>query len=333
MPPLRVINALETGRALEALGTASVDVVRRVYLDYAAGRVHEAPHSFLHLPSDARATRGIALPAAIVGSALFGLKWICSSPTNVDCDLPRASGLVVLSDSDSGQPVAVLPAGEISAVRTAASATVAIEAAGLKDIRSCRIIGGGQLSRAILTLLSRRALVGAGTRVCVSDIRPRRAAAFAADASANLDLGAVTVESFTDTPCELMIIATSSQEPHIAHNAVTMVDDLILHLSLRDLAPASMAGLEHWTDVRELALGESTSLGLAVEDKIVDTSDVTELGEVLAGRGRLSQLDGRVICFSPFGLGALDLALGIEVYNRVVSDGGGQIVDQFEFGG
>ena len=335
MTSLTVINALETSKALDALGSSSVDVVRQVYCDHAEGRVREASHSFLHLPSDVRAARGIALPSAIAGSPFFGMKWICSSPTNVDKGLPRAAGLLVLSDADSGQPVAALPAGEISTFRTAASAVLAVEASGLRDINSCCVIGAGRVSEAVVALLRRRSLVGPETRLQVSDVRPERAAAFAASVRDHLNIHAVSLVSLqrSGVLCDLLVLATSAPAPYIERDALRMTNGMILHLSLRDLAPAAMASLEHWTDARVLALGEGTSLGLAVADGIIDPSNVAELGEVLTGRRRRAQLDNKILCFSPFGLGALDLAVGVEIFRMTAAADGGTIVDEFEVGG
>ena len=57
-----------------------------------------------------------AMPALGGGHAL--LKWVTSFPGNPERGLPTVSGLVVLSDAETGLVEAVLDAGSVTALRT-----------------------------------------------------------------------------------------------------------------------------------------------------------------------------------------------------------------------
>jgi 2,3-diaminopropionate biosynthesis protein SbnB len=64
--------------------------------------------------------RIIAMPAFVGGEInMSGIKWIASFPDNVDNGIPRAHCVLVLNNADTGEPVAVLNSGTISAIRTA----------------------------------------------------------------------------------------------------------------------------------------------------------------------------------------------------------------------
>src|SRR4051812_49902734 len=79
-----------------------------------------------------------AMPA--LGGELAMLKWISSFPGNPrDHGLPAVIGLVCLSDARTSEPVALLDAGAVTALRTGAVAAVA--AAALAAGRSA---GGGR---------------------------------------------------------------------------------------------------------------------------------------------------------------------------------------------
>jgi len=64
-----------------------------------------------------------AMPALGGGHAL--LKWVTSFPGNPARGLPTVSGVVLLSDADTGELEAVLDAGAVTAIRTGAAAVLA----------------------------------------------------------------------------------------------------------------------------------------------------------------------------------------------------------------
>src|SRR4051812_49783577 len=81
-----------------------------------------------------------AMPA--LGGDLAMLKWISSFPGNpAERGLPAVIGLVCLSDARTSEPVALLDAGAVTALRTGAVAAVAAGALGAG--RSGGIVGCG----------------------------------------------------------------------------------------------------------------------------------------------------------------------------------------------
>jgi ornithine cyclodeaminase/alanine dehydrogenase-like protein (mu-crystallin family) len=67
-----------------------------------------------------------AMPAR--GGDLAMLKWISSFPDNPGRGLPTVIGLLVVSDATTSEPLALLDAGAVTALRTGAVAAVAAEA-------------------------------------------------------------------------------------------------------------------------------------------------------------------------------------------------------------
>ena len=66
-----------------------------------------------------------AMPALGGGHAL--LKWVTSFPGNPAKGLPTVTGLVLLSDAETGALVALLDAAAVTALRTAAAGVIAAE--------------------------------------------------------------------------------------------------------------------------------------------------------------------------------------------------------------
>jgi 2,3-diaminopropionate biosynthesis protein SbnB len=63
--------------------------------------------------------RIIAMPAYVGGKFdIAGIKWIASFPNNIKKDIPRASSVTVLNDSNTGQVVSIINTNLISVIRT-----------------------------------------------------------------------------------------------------------------------------------------------------------------------------------------------------------------------
>ena len=77
-----------------------------------------------------------AMPALGGGHAL--LKWVTSFPGNPARGLPTVTGLVILSDAETGAVQALFDAGSVTALRTGAAAAIAAETLGLPRMHARR---------------------------------------------------------------------------------------------------------------------------------------------------------------------------------------------------
>src|SRR5207253_9394638 len=82
-----------------------------------------------------------AMPARGGGLAL--LKWVTSFPGNPARGLPTVTGVICLSDADTGEPLVLMDARSVTALRTGAAAAVASRALARDDARSAGLIGCG----------------------------------------------------------------------------------------------------------------------------------------------------------------------------------------------
>src|SRR5689334_8237448 len=83
-----------------------------------------------------------AMPARGEGLAL--LKWITSFPGNPVRGLPTVTGVICLSDAETGQPLMLLDARSVTALRTGAVAAVATRALALgRGAGAVGIVGCG----------------------------------------------------------------------------------------------------------------------------------------------------------------------------------------------
>ncbi len=309
-----IIGHQEVADLLAGRERELIETVRSAYLLHHQGK-SAVPHSlFLRFP-DNDADRIIALPAYVGGQRpAAGVKWISSFPGNLALDLPRASAAIVLNSLDTGRPEALIEASLISASRTAASAALAAELlVGDADPVGVTLIGCGVINLAILRFLS--AVFPAISEVVVYDALPQRAAGFAESCRAVLPAGRVTVARRLDSALAahpLVSLATTAGSPHTDLSACAP-GTVLLHISLRDIEPVTISRQHNVVDDADHVCRERTSLHLAEtltgSRSFIDAT----IGELIAANTRRQLDPTRLVIFSPFGLGALDISLADSV--------------------
>jgi 2,3-diaminopropionate biosynthesis protein SbnB len=331
MDDLLVLGAADVERELRADEAAAVEIVADTYRVHEGGRTAVPHSSFLRFPSD-NVRRIIACPAFVDGAtARAGIKWIASFPANVERGLERASAIIVLNSMLTGRPEVLLEGAGISAARTGASAALAARTLRPdRRLKEVGLIGCGVINLNVLRYL-RAAGLGVDC-VTVHDRDSERAAAFAE--LCERVFPDLRVELAADAAAvlrrhELVSVATTATRPHIPSLDDCPPGALILHVSLRDIAPEAIARCDNVVDDIDHVCRAQTSLHLA-EQLRGDRSFIRcTLGEVLLGVAP-SRTDGHAVTvFSPFGLGALDVAMAGWVTEAAGRRSAGTRIDGF----
>ncbi|MFD5038884.1 2,3-diaminopropionate biosynthesis protein SbnB [Streptomyces sp. NPDC058377] len=329
---MRILGREDVAAALDGLDPAVLDAVRTAYVLHGQGR-SEVPFSgFLRPPGD-DGSRIISLPAYLGGpEPVMGLKWISSFPANVERGLQRASSVQILNDLRTGYPTAVLEASQISASRTAASAALASRTLhGDRPVHTAGLIGCGTINRRVLDFL---VLVHPELRtVTVQDAVPGRAATFAAQMAAlrpEISFVAGDVDDALRAGTVSVATTDSTYWLDLAAHPDRPADQVILHLSLRDLSTDSVLNAYNVVDDIEHVMRERTSLHRAEQEvghrRFVDEEIATVLGRTEA------PVTGRTVVFSPFGLGILDLAVARTILAAATRHGIGSEAEGFDPG-
>jgi len=82
-----------------------------------------------------------AMPAALPGCA--GVKWVNVHPQNRSLGLPSIMAILIYSDPETGYPLAIMDATEMTAYRTGAAAAIASKYLARPDSHTIGIIGAG----------------------------------------------------------------------------------------------------------------------------------------------------------------------------------------------
>ncbi|MFG3399250.1 2,3-diaminopropionate biosynthesis protein SbnB [Streptomyces parvus] len=329
IPPFAVIPGSQVHQVLTGRERQVIDLIEDAYRVHGEGDTVNPPSYFLRFP-DRPASRIIALPASIGGrTQVDGLKWISSFPQNIDAGIPRASAVVVLNDQATGYPIACMESSIISAARTAASAALAADWLTRERGRPRRVgfFGVGFIARYIHTYL--HAAGWSFDEVGVHDLSPEHAQGFRSYLEGS---GAerITVHDTAEEligSSDLVVFATVAGTPHVSDVSWFSHNPVVLHVSLRDLAPEIVLNSANVVDDIEHCLKADTSPHLA--EQAAENRDFIDgtLFDVMTGRVRLPE--DRPVVFSPFGLGVLDLAVSKHVYDAVRERGELTVIDDF----
>jgi ornithine cyclodeaminase/alanine dehydrogenase-like protein (mu-crystallin family) len=150
-----------------------IPLMREAMIALSAGRTRQLLRTILDLP-EGRAFGSML--GAMLDDGVFGAKLVSVYPDNFDRGGPSHQGVVVLFDAADGAPSAILEAGEITAIRTAAASAAATDALARPDAASLAILGYGEQARRHVAAI--RCVRGIA-RLTVWGRSPEKAAAFA----------------------------------------------------------------------------------------------------------------------------------------------------------
>src|SRR6266480_763352 len=319
---LSIINGKSVFDIVRADRSECMRIVREAYLAHADGQSVNPDSYFLQFP-DKPDCRIIALPAYLGdGFHVAGLKWIASYPGNIQRGFPRASAVLVINNYENGYPFAILESSIISAARTAASAALAAYwlTGQSRRAHSLGIVGTGFIARYAYDFL-----VHTGWEI--EEVRLYDKSPLESEKFRNTACRLERHRTMTIVPdvaqlvraCDLIVFTTVASTPYVTDVTLFEHNPLVLHISLRDLAPEILLRSQNVVDDVEHVMKANTSPHLA-EQQTGDRSFVTgTLADIMLERRSVDR--SRPIIFSPFGMGILDLAVGKWVYDQAVAAG------------
>jgi alanine dehydrogenase len=280
----------------------AIDRVREAFVRHHAGEWEMPPKVYLPSPphGDFR-----AMPARGDGFAL--LKWVTSFPGNPQRGFPTVTGVACLSDAENGEPLMLLDARSITALRTGAVAAVAAKALAREGAGTVGLVGCG-----LHGLWVGRCMAAAGYRTGVCTDADSAVAARVAD-----ELGWTAGPTADALACDVVCCVTPGAQP------VIEAGDLRpgLHLNMlgadgpgkAEATPAAVASCALFCDEWQQASHGGELMG-AVRAGLVGRDRVTELGAVLAEDAPGRPGPEAVTLFDSTGLAIQDLAVAVAAF-------------------
>lgn len=283
------------------------------------------------LPGDVPGFLGY-MPGWLGDPRVFGAKLISVFPQNHDKGLGSHLGIVILFETETGQPQAIMNGGSITAIRTAAASGVATRALAREDASTVAVLGYGEQAREHVAAM---AAVRDITRVIVWGRSAEKAEAFINEhAGLAPDAAFETAGSVEEAVADAHIICTTTAakepilkgawvKPGTHVNAVGASQPNVAEVD-SDLVAKS----RYYTDFIPSAEAEARQYKTALEEGVISEGHlIGEVGAVLNGEipGRQSADD--ITFFESLGFAAEDLGTGSFVLDRAREKGVGVTVD------
>jgi len=271
-------------------------------------------HHTIEVPDEADATL-LLMPAWQPGQYI-GVKLVSVFPDNHRRSLPAIHGSYLLSSGRSGELLAVLDGGELTARRTAAASALAAKSLAREDASTLLVVGTGRLS---LNLIEAHSRVRDYTRVMIwgrDKEKAERAAAEARDlgypAGVASDLEAAAREA------DVISCATLSRSPLIRGAWLKPGSHLDLigafTKDMRESDDEAVRKARVFVDTRAGAFAEAGDILQPIASGVIGKDHVqAELAELVKGQpGRRSP--GEITLFKSVGAALEDLAGAILAY-------------------
>lgn len=191
-----------------------IDAVENGFREHGEGRVemppkpgiHTMPDSFIH-----------AMPAYIPALRAAGVKWVSGYPENQKRGLPYITGLLILNDTETGIPLAVMDCTWITAMRTGAATAVAAKYLARAESSSVGILGCGVQGTSNLQALAEQFSL---RRVAVFDAVTAQAERLANFARENFGLETVIAKTARDAVDGVDLAVTAGPLLHTPHATI-----------------------------------------------------------------------------------------------------------------
>jgi ornithine cyclodeaminase len=320
---VQIINKSEVGRLLPM--TDCIKAVGDALAALARGEGVQPLRTGMWLPERAGVLG--AMPGYLSNIGAFGIKVISVFPGSGDSH----KGAVLLFDSEDGRLLAVIDAGEITAIRTAAASAVATDLLARRDVSRLTILGSGVQAASHLSAML---LVRPFTHVRVWSRTGKNAERFAERESRTrgIEIEAVSDVEAAVAGADVICTTTGSTKPVLPGALLSEG----MHVNavgasvpkFRELDTEAVVKSRFYVDSRESARNECGALIAAMNEGAVgDSHIIGEVGEVLAGLRPGRGSDDEITIFKSMGLAVEDLAAAHLVYQRAAAEGLGTLVD------
>lgn len=301
-----------------------IAVMEDALASLARGEVHNPLRQAIRAPG-APGLLGL-MPAWRGGeTGYYALKEVCVYPENPKRGLDTHVGTVILHSGETGEPLAIMNAAAITAIRTAAVSAVATKLLARDDGGVLAVLGNGVQARAHLDAIPLVRTLRE-VRVYARNVSP---------AAPPLAPPARYVSSAEEAvrDADIIVTATNSREPIVKHEwlkpgvHINAVGSSIA--TARELDSATVAAASLFVDRRESTVNESGDYLFALREGAISGPEHIrgELGDVLSGVTAGRRSPDEITLFKSLGLAVEDLASAVFLYGKARREGRGTWVE------
>jgi len=267
-----------------------IDSLAPAMIELSAGSVSMPARNVVQI-APSRGPRGLlaAMPVYLDSSQTLATKLVSLYPENESQGIPSHQAVVVLFDSATGTPVAIMDGASITAARTAAGAALATRLLARPEARVLALLGTGVEARAHARAIPRVRRI---QEVRVWGRRRQKAEALAQELGAELGISIRAVESLREAlaGAEIVCATTHTAEPVVIGQSLepgVHVNSVGLNPQGREVDEAAVRNATIVVESRAAALAPAPSgandLTWPIQKGLITRESIAEVGEILAG--------------------------------------------------
>ena len=295
-----------------------VEIVRNAMMTTSERRVHLPLRQGMPLPNQ-KGLLGI-MPGYLGDPECFGIKLVSLFPGNASLGISSHSGLYLLYEAQTGQPLALMDASVLTRIRTPAATVVAAQALAGGARSKLAILGTGEQARAHADAFCQ---VYPFERVTIwgrnQDAATQLVQSLDAEYECVFEVGE-TVGS-TVANADVICTVTFASEPILRGRDVPTNSLLCLvGSSIPDTAEVDQDAVvrsRYFVDYKESTLAQAGELLRAIDNGVITTDHIVgEIGDVLSGNLDATSGSGDFTIYKSLGVASQDLASAMHVYKK-----------------
>ncbi len=293
-------------------------IVEKAFRAYGSGKADMPPKSYLHFKKgDLR-----SMPAYICGEGfnIAGIKSVNVHPLNIRNNMPTVMGLIILTDPNTGFPLAVLDGTSLTSIRTGAAGALAVKLLSKRNARYAGFVGSGTQARTQLEcIMEVRKLKG--IKIWKYSGKDPSAEELSVWAKRKYKLDTLVSEDINDISMNVDIVVTTtpSRTPVVTHvspgthiNAIGADAPGKQEVNPNIIRKSKLV-IDDWKQA-----SHSGEINVPYRKRQIRKKDVYgELGEIATGRKRGRELQSEITVFDSTGLAIQDVACAYAVYKQV----------------
>jgi len=290
-------------KAFKAYGQGQFDMPAKSYVTFRQGDLRSMP-AYLHGQ----------------GFDIAGIKSVTVHPENACYNLPTVMAVIILTDPETGFPLAILSGTYLTAIRTGAAGAVAAKYLSRKNAKSAGFVGSGVQARAQLAcILEERKL--AIVKIWQFGPADPYASGFKnwvehtyglkASISPHIDKVTTDVDILiTTTPSRKPLVQQVSPGTHI--NAIGADAQGKQEINPKILKGAKVV-IDDWTQA-----SHSGEINVPLQKRQIAKKDIhATLGDIVAGKAKGRTSDEEITLFDSTGLAIQDISCAYAVYEAL----------------
>lgn len=307
----------------------AIEAVKEAYVQLSAGRATMPMRSHIDV-RDVGTT--LVMPAYLPQQDALAVKVVSVFPQNEVKHLPVIHALVLVIDTKTGRPRAILEGGSLTAIRTGAASGAATDVLAREDAATVAIIGSGVQAR---TQLEAVCTVRSIRQASVFSLNRQEAENFAEELAGKGPIPrTINVADHVESAiagADIICTATTSSTPVFdgelvqAGTHINGVGSFTPHMQELDLATVQRSLVV--VDSREAVWEEAGDLIIPLQNGDIEKEHVTaELGEIIAGKHPGRTRTDQITFFKSVGVAVQDAAAANIVLRNALAQRLGTII-------